>query len=347
MEKNDMHDVIVVGAGPAGLYSAGLLEKSLDVLVLEEHKEIGRPVQCSGLVSANLKDFIRIDRGFVENEIRGAILHSGGDEIKVEKKESSAFVINRERFDRYLARDMESEILKGMEVDRIDIREGYVSVRSGRREFRSSMILGCDGPGSFVRNHFGVRPREVLRGVIGITGEKNGSGFVELWFDKSSLPDGFFWRIPRGETTEYGMLSGNAGFGELERFFRLKDYRKRAGLIPVGFHKTYFPGTLLVGDAASQVKPWSGGGIIYGLTCAGIAAGVVGEAFERGDFSEGFLKRYETLWREKLGKNITLGLMFREFYRELDSRGLEDFFRALGKKELKGIDMDFPLGFIP
>jgi digeranylgeranylglycerophospholipid reductase len=341
-----MYDVIVVGAGPSGLYSASLLEKSLRVLVLEEHKEIGKPVQCSGLISKNLGGFVRIDEGFVENEVRGAILHSPKNEVKLEKPDGAAYVIDRGKFDRFLERGLKSEIVLNSKVSKVDVKRDFVSVKTQGKEFKSRMLLGCDGPDSFVRNHFGIRPRESLRGLIAITKEKSDSDFVELWFDKSLLPDGFFWKIPRGESMEYGMLSKNAKFQGLENFFSLKGYEKRAGLIPIGLQKTYFPRTLLVGDAAGQVKPWSGGGVIYGLTCAKIASDTIKKAFKERDFSEEFLKQYETLWRKNIGKNIILGLMFREFYKDMDSGDLERFFEKLKGRRLDELDMDFPIGIL-
>lgn len=341
-----MYDVIVVGAGPSGLYSTKLLEKSLRVLVIEEHKRIGEPVQCSGLISKNLENFIRIDKCFVENEVRGAILHSPKSELKLEKLGGAAYVIDRGKLDMFLAKDLKSEVMLNSKVRWVDIRKDFVSVKIRGKEFRSKVLLGCDGPNSLIRNHFRVRPRETVRGLIAITGERNDSDFVELWFDKGLISDGFFWKIPRGEYVEYGMLSMDAKFQDLEKFFRLKSYKKRAGLIPIGLQKTYFPRTLLVGDAAGQVKPWSGGGVIYGLTCAGIASDVVKKAFGEKNFSEEFLSQYETRWKKEIGKNITLGLMFREFYKDLDSEGLEKFFKTLKRKSLDDLDMDFPIGII-
>ncbi|MGH7431616.1 MAG: FAD-dependent oxidoreductase, partial [Candidatus Methylomirabilales bacterium] len=46
-----MHDVIVVGAGPAGSQTAAsLAQRGYTVLVLEEHPQIGVPTNCSGLI---------------------------------------------------------------------------------------------------------------------------------------------------------------------------------------------------------------------------------------------------------------------------------------------------------
>ncbi len=348
MKRSEAYDVIVVGAGPAGLYSTKLLEKRFSVLVLEEDKEIGKPIQCSGLVSKNLDNFVKVDRNCVENEIKGAIFHSKSSEFRLEKQASIARVIDRNRFDSSLARGLKSKILMGTRVTGIEIRKDSVKVKTepGDKEFVSKMILGCDGPNSIVRNHFGVKPAEIIKGLIAITREKDSSGLVELWFDKEVLDDGFFWKIPRGESIEYGMLSKDADFTKLEKFFtpklKGKSYEKRAGMIPIGIQKTYFPRTLLVGDSACQVKPWSGGGVVYGMICAGIASDVVSKAFDSRNFSENFLEQYEDRWKTEIGRSITMGMMFREFLKDLDNQGIEKIFNKIKKKGIDNLDMDFP-----
>ena len=55
------HDVIVVGAGPAGLCTAlRAAEEGLDVLVLEEHTEVGVPTHCTGIVSGETDQLYKI-----------------------------------------------------------------------------------------------------------------------------------------------------------------------------------------------------------------------------------------------------------------------------------------------
>ena len=110
-----------------------------------------------------------------------------------------------------------------------------------------------------------------------------------------------------------------------------------------GIRKSYFNRALLVGDAAGQVKPWSGGGVVYGLTCAGIASETIREAFMKNDLGEGSLEAYERLWKRRIGKNITLGMAGRKLLKTMNNGMLDMLFRIAGKIDLNWLDMDFVL----
>jgi digeranylgeranylglycerophospholipid reductase len=346
-------DVLVVGAGPVGLYLAGLLEKSgLSVRVLEEHDGIGRPGHCSGLVSRNLDRFVRPRREWIEHEVSGAVIRAGSSSLLLRKPHTAAYVIDRGKFDLSLAEGLDVRL--GVRVEGVSAGEEGARVDSNKGVFREQMLIGCDGANSIVARRFGSRPRKLLMGVIGITKEEDYSPDVEIIIDKKAAPEGFFWRIPRGKTTEYGMFGSVAGsrqgraqsgidFLALEKFFGIRPVERRAGLIPLGPGKTYFERALLVGDAAGMSKPWSGGGIIYGLTAARIAARVVEEAFERWDFSEGFLARYEKGWKKAFRRKIQAGMLGRKIF-----EGMGDFEAGLAVRcmrilnpVLNGLDMDF------
>jgi digeranylgeranylglycerophospholipid reductase len=343
-----MHDVAVVGAGPAGLRSAGLLEEAgLGVLVLEKRPGIGLPVQCSGLISRNLDRLVRPPEGCIEHRVKGALVHGPGRrEIRMEKPGTAAYVIDRKKFDRFLASRVKSEIRLGTALERLEFGRA-VKLTTNKGAVRARAILGCDGPSSVVRKHFGVNPGEMLQGIIAIENKPDRSRFVELWLDRK-ICDGFLWRIPRGKSVEYGMLGSRAGFGQLGKFFRLgEDLERRAGLIPVGPCRSYFDRALLVGDAAAQTKPWSGGGVVYGLTCAGHAARTLKEAFDKGELSGKALAGYEQAWRAELERPIQMGLMARELYRNMDNRQLGELFDKMAGMDLDSLDMDFPvLGFL-
>jgi digeranylgeranylglycerophospholipid reductase len=337
-------DVLVVGAGPVGLYLAHLLEKSgLSARVLEEHGEIGRPNHCSGLISKNLDLFVQPKKEWIEHRVSGALIKAGSSSIRLKKHGTAAYVIDRSLFDLSLAQGLESQIRLGERVEGVSAGEEGVTVKTNKGVYKADMLIGCDGANSVVARHFGSRPKKLLQGVIAVTQEENRSDCVEISVDKA-LANGFFWKIPRGEITEYGMFSGNADFLSLEKFFGLKDpYERRAGLIPMGPGKTFFPRTLLVGDSAGMSKPWSGGGIIFGFTAARIAARVVVEAFREDDFSGAFLARYESGWKRAFGRQIQAGMLGRKVFERMDNQDIETVLKCLRffMPIINRMDMDF------
>jgi geranylgeranyl reductase family protein len=340
------YDIIVIGAGPAGLYTTRLLESiGLKVLVIEEHSEIGKPMACSGLISKNLEKFLKIDDSWVDHRVKGAVLHSHTDrEIKLEKSGFAAYVINREIFDHSLSLGLKSDILLKTRAEKISTKDS-VKVKTNKGLFHSEILLGCDGPNSLVRNHFKIKPHETAQGIIAIENKPNTNPFVELWFDKDLSRDGFLWKIPRGSSTEYGMLSPRPDHKTLEKHFKLKPgYTRTAGKIPLGIQETVFERTLLIGDSASQVKPWSGGGVIYSFTAAEIASEVLKKAFKNRNFSQETLTEYENRWKSSLANYINLGMMLREVYKTLDNNTIDQLFQKASsmKGKLNDLDMDFP-----
>lgn len=334
-----MLDIIVIGAGPAGSYLASLL-KGMEVAVLEREPKVGHKA-CSGLISTNLDRFVKVPKDCIDHKVRGAVMRSsGGAEVELRKKGTASYVINRPRFDRWLAENAGDKIRFSTAAREVSVKAEGVEVKTSMGTLGARAVVDCGGANSICARKFGATPAELLVGLTATVKGPDRSDFVEMWYDRKALPDGFFWKIPRGESTEYGMLGSKATFSQLERFFKIKGYEKAAAPIPMGMVKTYYNRALLLGDSACQVKPWSGGGVIYGFTAARIAADIL----SKGDFSEGGLEAYETQWREKLSKPITMGLMFREFYKEMDSGQVDMIFRKLGgSKGLNGLDMDFPL----
>jgi digeranylgeranylglycerophospholipid reductase len=342
IEVDAMHDVVIIGAVPAGCRTARLCEEAgLDVLVLERKPEIGVPVQCSGLISSNLDRFIRVPKRIVENRVSKAVVHGPGKDIELMKPGTAAYVIDREGLDRLLASQVSSPIRTGHEARSLSIGSS-VSIRTDHGEFRARALVGADGPGSVVRKHFGARPVETVQGIFAMVDEEDSSDTVELWLDRKSC-DGFLWRIPRGSRVEYGMLGSSVKFPALERFFKLGKYTRGAGIIPMGGCKSFFDRTLLVGDSAAQTKPWSGGGVIYGLTAAGHAAKTLSGALAENDLSEKRLSSYEDAWKAELWNPICTGMMARELYKDMSDEQFRKVFAELAGQDLNSLDMDFPV----
>jgi flavin-dependent dehydrogenase len=138
---------------------------------------------------------------------------------------------------------------------------------------------------------------------------------VEVYFGREVAPGSFAWIVPfrRGGASKarIGLLASRDAGGYLDRFLRSPKvasrvlpgrpwhYRRRP--IPLRpIQRTYAERVLVVGDAAGIVKPTTGGGIYYGLLTAELAAATAEEALAAGDYSPGFLRRYQAAWQSAI-----------------------------------------------
>ena len=320
-----MYDFAVVGAGPAGSYfSHKSSQRGNDIIVLESG-EVGAPLSCSGHVSLDLWDHLKEKNKseLIQNEIFGARFHVEGHSektYKFYKDEPISNVIDRVGLDRCLA-DMARK--SGAEVKErhtvIGVEEfkekTLVKVRcpEGKKEIEAKMVVGCDGPKSRVGRSLGIEsPDEFLHGILGFESAKNFGDFVDVYLN---IPGFFSWRIPRGDAgVEYG-IAGSMNtdiigkFEELLGNLNVEVENKCSGIIPIGPPKcvSYRRG-FLIGDSAGQTKPFTGGGILYGMAASECAARVVDPNKPE------TIKLYEMGWRKDIGNEIKMGKLIRKGY---------------------------------
>ena len=345
-----MHDFLVVGAGPAGSrFARRAAERGYDVLVLEGGT-VGEPLACSGHVSTDIWEFLPPGsrERLLQNRIRGARFHPAGpdgESYRFYKHETVSAVIDRVGLDRTLARtarEAGATVCEHHRVVGLSERRDHVTVTvrtpSGTERIRGRMVAGCDGPGSRVRTETGLpEPGELLHGVLGFDGEADHDDFVDVHL---TVPRFFAWRIPRGEAgVEYGLAAPpgaevNERFEALSAAYGARIDRRCSGLIPIGPPDSVSSGRVfLVGDAAGQTKPFTGGGILYGMTAADCAVRTIDP--ER----PATLDAYERAWRRELAGEIRLGRLVRAGYRA--PRPVQALGMGLFAGEI-GVHMDRP-----
>jgi geranylgeranyl reductase family protein len=339
-----MYDFVVVGAGPAGSrFARSAAEAGRDVLVLESG-EVGRPLACSGHVSLDLWDFVpeSAHEDLFQNAIYGARFHLGGAGSRAYpfyKDEPVSKAIDRVGLDKTLARgaaDAGAEVRDGHTVTGVDEKPGCVEVTArgpdGVETFEAAMVCGADGPRSKVRGEVGLpEPGELLHGVLGFDPEPDDQDFVDVHL---TVPRFFAWRIPRGDAgVEYGLAVAPGDDAPARFDALLEDYgvdieTRCSGAIPIGPpERTVGKRSFLVGDAAAQTKPFTGGGIVYGMRAADVAARTIDPD------QPATLDDYERGWREALARDQTLGKLVRAGYslpRPLQRAGLRAFAGEIG-----------------
>ncbi len=349
-----MYDFVIVGAGPPGSrFARRAAEAGYDVVAFEKGA-IGTPLACSGHVSTDVWEYVPADArpDLLQNRVSGARFHVGGPgspPYHFYKTEPVSNVIDRVGLDRTLAtcaRDAGAEIREAHTVTGVDEREDRVVVEvnvadGGTETVESRMVAGCDGPTSRVRRAVGIdEPEEILHGVLAFDPAPDDGSYVDVHL---TAPRFFAWRIPRGDAgVEYGLAAPpgddvKALFDRLTDDYGAETERFCSGAIPIGPPDTVTTDRVfLIGDAAAQTKPFTGGGILYGMRAADAAAATIDPARPE------TLTDYESEWRDALEREIRLGKAIRTCY------SLPEPIQRAGLRALSGeigVHMDEPSSF--
>jgi len=351
LAASGLYDVLIVGAGPVGSYIAYRLAGSgHSVLVFEEHQRIGEPMQCTGIVGAEcLKRFPLFD-GTVLRKVNSARLFSpSGTEIRLWRDEAQAYVIDRIAFDRSIAEKAQTQGAKyftGCRVKRIEVVDGRVKAETeGGVTYEAKAAAIASGFYSRIPQRLGLgRVRDF---VVGAQAEvtANNLSEIEVYFNQEIAPGFFAWLVPTTpKRALVGLFCRSNPVGHLRNLLSSlfeagkidsPNVRITPGGIPLKPpRKTYRERVLVVGDAAGQVKPTTGGGVYYGLLCADIAADTLIHALDADNFSERLFAEYQKAWRHLIGAELRTGYIARRIYEKRSNRQIDHLFNTI---ESKGI----------
>ncbi|MDI6839670.1 MAG: NAD(P)/FAD-dependent oxidoreductase [bacterium] len=214
-------------------------------------------------------------------------------------------------------------------------------------ELYAKVIIGADGPQSTVGSWVGETNTTFVTALQYEMPLTTVMDWTEVYFDHKFV-GGYGWLFPKGKIANVGIgikqntnykfqipnlkdvtqgfsleLSNQERLSELLEYFvdKLKSGGKlkgsqlsvTGGLIPVGgpLKRTYKENTILVGDAAGQTHPITGGGIPQAVICGKIAGRVAAKSIREGNLD--ILSEYEHEWRKIFGAELTRACVKRKF----------------------------------
>ncbi len=323
------YDIIVVGAGPAGSMAARFAaEQGVSVLMLEKDRDVGYPVRCGEAISkAGVEEFIKPDPKWIAATISKFSFNApDGTEVILDFGDAG-YVLERRIFDYELARtaaDAGAEILTRAYVNGLLFDDGKVSgvkyeYQGEQKELKSKVVIAADGVESRIGRWAGLKTHLDFRDMesaVQITAANIPvkQDTLYFYFGQDFAPQGYFWIFPKGSNkANIGLgVSGLIGKKKSALSF-LNDFMERyypaapvlttiAGGVPcsITLNKISAPGIMLVGDAARQLNPLSGGGIASGMIGGSIAGKIAADAVRTN--KPDHVLTYDKAWAGRLGK---------------------------------------------
>ncbi|MBI2549601.1 NAD(P)/FAD-dependent oxidoreductase [Candidatus Woesearchaeota archaeon] len=352
--------VVIVGAGPAGGFSAYLLAKAgHDVQVFEEHATIGEPVACTGVITGDvMARRLQLPKELIVNKIAKARIIAPNDEF-IEVKLKNDIIIDRAGLDRHISQMAKDAGAKYYMNNRFENFENVknkgkkivVAVKDKTKneikKNETDYVIGADGPISSVAKSAGLFGSRQFYSGIQVTIPVENDNTIDFYPSE----DGIAWLVPENEkVARVGIAARKEANSYFRKFitavvgegFEKKIMGWQAGPIPLYDPKlkstTKDGKVLLVGDAATMVKAPTLGGINQGLIGAEAVAAAITEN-----------KNYEGLWKKKMGTDLYLSLLMRKAMERFNNNEYNQLVATFKKEKnraiLESYDRDEPRKF--
>jgi len=322
--------IIIIGAGPIGCFLGSILAKAgEDVSIYEQKSVIGKPVQCTGIVTQELGRIIEVKNEFVVNKLKKVKIFSKNNTTELPIDD---VVIDRAKFDKYLAKKAKKQGAK------IYLNHKFLGIIGGKaviadknnkiKAIKADAIVGADGPLSEVaKANLMFRKRNYYYGIQARVKGNFDKNCYSAYFG-SICPDFFAWIVPEsGKIARIG-VAGKKNVKELfNKFVKGKIIDYQAGLIPIYDKKLLVQRekVYLIGDAAGHVKATTGGGLVYGLKAAKILANCI-------LYGKDYKKELK-----KINKELRIHLKIRRILDKFSDKDYNNLIKLMKNKRIKKI----------
>ena len=327
------YDVVVVGGGPAGSMAAWEAAKGgVSVCMLEKDRDIGYPVRCGEAAGeSGLRQFVEIEDSWIAEKITSVKLVSPNlTSVDIDFAAETGYILNRRIFDYDLSRyaaNAGAEVYTKAYVKNVLANNGEVNgvvldYLGEEKQIQAKIVIGADGLTSRGGRWAGLKTLVRMKDMESAVQYSVSNVDIEpnkmiMYIGMNHAPGGYIWVFPKGKKF------ANIGIGISGKYSKHKSAQKyldefmdreypdaailttMCGGVPCAkpMEKPVANGIMLVGDAAHQINPMTGGGIVAGMKGGWIAGQVAAEAIQNDDYSEKGLLEYPKRMRKDFGKN--------------------------------------------
>jgi len=268
-------DVIIVGAGPAGLKCAETLGNSkYKVLLLEKNSEIGPKVCAGGLTGKDI-EYLNLPKDLIDFHYDEIKFHINNSKFELKNKNNFAFTIDRKNLGQWQLKKLKKfkniKVKTSAKVSKIE--KDFIIVNNNKISYK--FLVGADGSSSIVKRHLGIKSKEVDIAIQYIIPSKKYKEF-EIFFNSKLFSAWYAWIFPHKDYVSIGCGCNPKILSSKDLTKNFNDWLKKnqidisnakyeAFMIDFDYQGYQFENIFLVGDAGGFVSGLTGEGIYQAL----------------------------------------------------------------------------------
>ena len=271
----EAYDVIIVGAGPAGLRCAEVMVSSdLSVLLLEKNDKMGQKVCAGGITRKDLA-ILDLPDDIIEHKVTNTAVHSPKRSSTANAAQPFVFTLSREVLGEWQRKQLVNTSVKVLTKAKVtEISEGNLTV-NGKTKYRYRYLIGADGVSSIVRRFLKIPTEKRLIGIQYLIPSKR-KPKLEIFMDSKLFKAWYAWVFPHENHIAVGCcadpklmpvadLKKNFKTWLDQKGFDITHAEYQSWPINYDYRGYKFGNTFLVGEAAGLASGFTGEGIYQAL----------------------------------------------------------------------------------
>jgi geranylgeranyl reductase family protein len=296
---DEIWDVAVIGAGPAGAMAAHAAAAQGKRVVILERFRIPRYKTCAGgLIGASLR---ALPAGFAPPVQVSATTFTFSMRGRPGKTKAAKIpllsLVRRDEFDALLVKAAVAAgavVYDDTFVTQLAFDDDTMRITTRNRgDVRARIVVGADGSAGRTAAYVGVVLDEVNLGLeveLVTPADQAADWANRVLVDWGTVPGGYAWVFPKGDTLSVGVIAERGNPDEtrayLQEFLARLDLDKQEVVVSSGQlarcraedSPLYQDRVLVAGDAAGLLEPWTREGISFALRSGAMAGRAAAQA---------------------------------------------------------------------